>query len=117
MNKFFSILVIMLLLIVGCTSTNSAEEKIGIRGDITSIYIDKDNPSIQVDGKVEEDTSYPKASVNITKDTVIQNKNKDKLYNITDLELGMTVEVIFDGSTMKSDPVKGNAKVITIINE
>ena len=53
----------------------------------------------------------------INKDTVIQNKTNDKLYNINDLELGMTVEVIFNEGVMESDPVKGTAKVIKFINE
>lgn len=117
MKKIFAMLAIMAVLIAGCTSTNSAEEMIGIRGDITSIYIDNKGSTIKVDGKKEEDTQYSKAIVNITKDTVIQNKTNDKLYNINDLELGMTVEVIFNEGAMESDPVKGTAKVIKVINE
>ena len=95
----------------------TAEEMIGIRGDITSIYIDNEGSTINVEGKKEEDTKYSKAIVNINKDTVIQNKTNDKLYNINDLELGMTVEVIFNEGVMESDPVKGTAKVIKFINE
>lgn len=117
MKKVFAILAIMVVLIAGCTSTNSAEEMIGIRGDITSIYIDNEGSTINVDGKKEEDTQYSKAIVNINKDTVIQNKTNDKLYNINDLELGMTVEVIFNKGAMESDPVQGTAKVIKVINE
>ena len=101
MKKVFAILAIMVVLIAGCTSTNSAEEMIGIRGDITSIYIDNEGSTINVEEKKEEDTKYSKAIVNINKDTVIQNKTNDKLYNINDLELGMTVEVIFNEGVMK----------------
>ena len=90
---------------------------IGIRGDITSIYIDNEGSTINVEGKKDEDTKYSKAILNINKDTVIQNKTNDKLYNINDLELGMTVEVIFNEGAMESDPVKGTAKVIKVINE
>ena len=46
MKKVFAILAIMVVLIAGCTSTNSAEEMIGIRGDITSIYIDNEGSTI-----------------------------------------------------------------------
>ena len=113
MKKVFAILAIMVVLIAGCTSTNSAEEMIGIRGDITSIYIDNEGSTINVEEKKEEDTKYSKAIVNINKDTVIQNKT----YNINDLELGMTVEVIFNEGVMESDPVQGTAKVIKVINE
>ena len=116
MKKVFAILAIMVVLIAGCTSTNSAE-MIGIRGDITSIYIDNEGSTINVEEKKEEDTKYSKAIVNINKDTVIQNKTNDKLYNINDLELGMTVEVIFNEGVMESDPVQGTAKVIKVINE
>ncbi len=38
MKKIFSILAIMVELIAGCTSTNSAEEMIGIR-EIYNLYI------------------------------------------------------------------------------
>ncbi len=118
MKKIFLALFTIAILIVGYTSTNSAEEKIGIRGDVTSIYMSSDSSSIIVDGKIEEDTIYEKVTVNITKDTIIQNKNKDKIYNITDFELGMTVEVTFDGSVTQNEKLtEGNAKVITVINE
>ena len=50
MKKFLGLLLTIALLIVGCTTTNSADEKISIRGNITSIYIDKDNPYIRVEG-------------------------------------------------------------------
>ena len=108
MKKVFAILAIMVVLIAGCTSTNSAEEMIGIRGDITSIYIDNEGSTINVEGKKDEDTKYSKAILNINKDTVIQNKTNDK---------GMTVEVIFNKGVMESDPVQGTAKVIKVINE
>ncbi len=117
MKKFLGLLLTIALLIVGCTTTNSADEKISIRGNITSIYIDKDNPYIRVEDNIDKDTEYDKAIVNITKDTVIKNKNSDKVYNITDFELGMTVEVIFNGPVSESNPVKATAKTISIINE
>ena len=58
MKKDFAILAIIVVLIAGCTSTNSAEEMIGIRGDITSIYIDNEGSTINVEEKKEEDTKY-----------------------------------------------------------
>ena len=39
------------------------------------------------------------------------------IQDINDLELGMTVEIIFNEGVMESDPVKGTAKVIKFINE
>ena len=117
MKKVFAIFVIMVIFIAGCTSINSAKEIIDIRGDIISIYIDNEGSTINIDGKKDEDRQYSKAIVNINKDTVIQNKANDKLYNINDLELGMTVEVIFNESVVENDIAKGTAKVIKIINE
>lgn len=117
MKKVLAIFTVMIVLIAGCTSTNSAKEIIGIRGDISSIYIDNERCTIKVDGKKEDDTQYSKASVDINKDTVIENKSNDKTYNVKDLELGMTVEIIFNNSSVENDIVKGSAKVIKIINE
>ena len=54
MKKVFAILAIMVVLIAGCTSTNSAEEMIGIRGDITSIYIDNEGSTINVEEKKDD---------------------------------------------------------------
>lgn len=60
MKKVFAILAIMVVLIAGCTSTNSAEEMIGIRGDITSIYIDNEGSTINVEGKKRRTLSTQK---------------------------------------------------------
>ena len=117
MKKIFIILAIMVVLIGGCTSTNSAEDTTSIRGNITSIYIDDQDSTIKLDVEKDKDIKYSKAVVNINKGTVIQNKANDKLYNINDFKLGMTVEVIFNESVKEDDLIKGTAKVITIINE
>lgn len=117
MKKLLVILAIIVVLIGGCTSTNSAEDKIDIRGNITSIYIDEQVSTIKVDIEKDKATKYSKAIVNINKDTVIQNKYNNKTYNIKDLELGMTVEVIFNETVIEDNLVKGVAKFITVINE
>lgn len=117
MKKLLVILAIIVVLIGGCTSTNSAEDKMDIRGNITSIYIDEQVSTIKVDIEKDKATKYSKAIVNINKDTVIQNKDNSKTYNIKDLELGMTVEVIFNETVVEDDLVKGVAKFITVINE
>lgn len=117
MKKIILVLSIMVLFIAGCTSTNSAKEMIDIRGDIKSIYRDNKGSTINIEGKKEDDTKYLKAIVNIDKNTVIKNKSNEKIYNINDLELGMTVEVIFNNSNVENDIVKGNAKIIKVINE
>ena len=47
MKKLLVILAIIVVLIGGCTSTNSAEDKMDIRGNITSIYIDEQVSTIK----------------------------------------------------------------------
>ncbi len=116
MKRLFLILLSVCLLNVGC-STVSTEEKVGIRGNITSIYIDGDNGSILVEGKKEEDTVYDKASVSIDKNTIIQKDNLNRAFTINDLEIGTRVEVIFDGAVAESYPVQGKASVVKILSE
>ena len=65
------------------------------------------SPEIDFDAKME----------NFDANVVEIGQYINKLYNINDLELGMTVEVIFNKGVMESDPVQGTAKVIKVINE
>ena len=64
MKKVFAILAIMVVLIAGCTSTNSAEEMIGIRGDITSIYIDNEGSTINVEIQSDDPDSVITGATN-----------------------------------------------------
>lgn len=107
---------LLLITIVGC-SKQSKEEKLGIRGEIAKVsYNDSGKISgILVEGKVEEDTQYDKASVYIGEKTKIyKNSTKEEL-EISTLKEGVKVEIIFEGPVRESYPVQADAKIIRVI--
>ncbi|WP_096156272.1 DUF3221 domain-containing protein [Bacillus sp. FJAT-45066] len=111
-------MVFMVFSLFGCNTTaNDRDGKIGIRGTVTEISPDGEYGAILVEGKVEEDTDFDKASVRITKDTLIQKDALSKLHVFSDIQVGDMVEVIFDGPVAESYPVQGTASIIRIITE
>jgi beta-N-acetylhexosaminidase len=103
--------------LIGC-SKNSDNEKIGVRGEITSLSQSQDNKIvfILVEGNLESDTVYDKASVAITDKTrVLLGDTKIKLSK-ADLKEGMKVEVTMEGPVRESYPVQGDAKVVRILD-
>lgn len=116
MKKFLILIFLIPLISVGCTSNNTGE-KIGIRGKITSMNIDGESATILIEGKLEEDTTYNEAYVNINKDTKIKKYDMDESFNTSELGLGFVVEVIFDGEVQETSPVQGTAKILKIISE
>ena len=108
----------MAISLFGCNTTaKGSEGKIGIRGTVSEISTDGDYGSILIEGKLYEDTDYDKASVRITKDTLIQKDALSKLFVFKDIQVGNFVEVIFDGPVAESYPVQGTAGVVRIITE
>lgn len=116
MKKILVLISIMSLLTVGCSSNNN-NDKIDIRGKVTSINIDGDNATLLVEGKLEDDTNYDEAYVNITKDTKVQKYDLDDSFDFSELELGFIVEVVFKDAIKETSPVQGTAKVLKIISE
>lgn len=116
MKKILLLLSIISLFTVGCSSDNN-QGKIDIRGKVTSINIDGDNSTLLVEGKLEDDTNYDEAYVNITKDTKIQKYDMDNSFDYSELELGFIVEVTFKGSVKETSPVQGTAQTLKIISE
>jgi len=72
---------------------------------------------ITVEGIIEQDTTYDKASVTITEDTIIQKGSLSTSFKLKDIKLGDTVEVVFKGPVAESYPVQGNADIVRIISE
>ena len=108
----------MVILLFGCNTTaKEPERKIGIRGTVSEISTDGDYGSILVEGKLYEDTDYDKASIRITKDTLIKKDALSKLFIFKDIQVGDFVEVIFDGPVAESYPVQGKAGVVKIVTE
>ncbi len=113
------ILIIILAAIValgllGCDQNN---EKIGVRGKITNLVQGQDNQitSILVEGDLENDTAYDKASISITSKTKIIEKGTKKKLSKDDLKESMQVEVIFEGPVRESYPVQADAKEIRVL--
>ncbi|MBZ9688514.1 hypothetical protein G9F72_019480 [Clostridium estertheticum] len=91
--------------------------KIGIRGKVTSIVNGKDSITILVEGKVENDTIYDKASVTIPKGTIITENKLSTLLDISDIIVGQTAEIVFDGEVAESYPVQGKALTVHLITQ
>ncbi|KNF09956.1 hypothetical protein CLPU_1c01210 [Gottschalkia purinilytica] len=91
--------------------------KVGIRGVVKSITLEKDGINLLLEGNLEKDTLYDKASVYVDVDTMIQKDDLKRLFKYSDINTGDTVEVIFEGSVAESYPVKGKAKKVKIISE
>ena len=70
-----------------------------------------------VEGKIEADTIFDKASVRINTDTMIQKDNLNRLFEVTDLRIGDKVEVFFKGPVAESYPVQGTAEIVRIITQ
>ena len=112
---------LFLLTFAGCSASavpgGKDDYKIAIRGTIKDINIGKDGANILVEGKIEADTVFDKASVNINADTMIQKDNLSRLFEVSDLKLGDKVEVFFRGPVAESYPVQGTADIVRIITQ
>lgn len=88
-----------------------------IRGTITSLTIHEDQTaSIFVKGVKEADTKYEEAFVSINSKTKIFIQSIDEIRSgdQKDLEIGVTVEVLFVGAIATSYPVQATAGEIII---
>jgi hypothetical protein len=113
------LILISITVLAGCSKGISAPaEKIDIRGTITAVYASNDGiTKVLVEGKLYEDTKYPRANVSIDGNTLIQRKGSKDYLKAADLKENMVVEVIITGPVRESDPVQCDAKSIIIINE
>ncbi|MDD5018018.1 MAG: hypothetical protein PHO15_07985 [Eubacteriales bacterium] len=87
---------------------------IGIRGEVTDISEGEDRVTILVEGEVQEDTMYDKASVTVGQDTVVAAPDGSPL-DMGDIKLGDMVEVVFEGPVAESYPVQGTAMIVKIL--
>jgi beta-N-acetylhexosaminidase len=110
----------LLLSTVGCSKDSSEDvntKKLGIRGQVTKVSSDDSGKikGILVEGIVEQDTEYDKASVYIGENTKIYKNNTKEELKRSVLKEGIKVEVIFEGGVRESYPVQADAKVIRVI--
>lgn len=112
-------------LLLGCAPSGSAPVAgADIRGTITDIYqADAQSReggiigSLLIEGVIEEDTQYDKASVTITEKTrIFEQKGQDRLaVTFESLQIGQRVEAWFTGPVMESYPVQATASEVVIL--
>lgn len=123
-NLTLTILLICLLLLSACTSTavsptpdQQDPDSIHIRGTVKNLVLGKDGVTFLVEGSLDKDTLYDKASVTATRNTNVTIKGVNTLValDFTEIKEGQLVEITFTGAVAESYPVQAQASVITII--
>jgi beta-N-acetylhexosaminidase len=118
------IIIFTLFIIIGCTfSISNYGKETDIRGRITNIYKSTEDStgdimgSILVEGNIEKDTEYDKASVTITKETRIFESKNGKLIKVSfdSLKPNQRVQALFTGPVAESYPVQVRAKEVVIL--
>lgn len=126
LHKFGVILIMIftLFIIISCNfSTSNYGKEADIRGIITNIYkATEDNAgdimgSILIEGNIEKDTEFDKASVTIIKETRIFESKSGKLVKASfdSLKPNQRVQALFTGPVMESYPVQVKAKEVIIL--
>lgn len=92
-------------------------DKIGIRGVVMDIVQGKDGITMLVEGKLEHDTSFDKASVTVNMSSrVLRDETPiTSQFAFSEIKKGDTVEVTFNGPVAESHPVQGVAATVRIV--
>jgi hypothetical protein len=92
-------------------------DTIGIRGVVRDIVQGKDGITMLVEGKLEQDTSFDKASVtvNISSKVLRDETPITSQFAFLEIKEGDTVEVTFNGPVAESYPVQGVAATVRIV--
>src|SRR4030042_6675545 len=118
------IIIFTLFIIIGCNfSISNYGKEADIRGSITSINKSTGDStgdiigSILIEGNIEKDTEYDKASVTITKDTRIFESKRGTLIKASfgSLKPNQRVQALFTGPVAESYPVQVKAKEVVIL--
>ena len=72
--------------------------------------------NILVEGRIEKDTAFDKASIRVTNDTRIRRGTSKTRLKLADIKLGDVVEVVMKGPVAESYPVQGLADAIAIMD-
>lgn len=113
-------LAIAFLFIAGCSLSNIGT-KADIRGSIINITKNTEDKniigSILIEGNLERDTKYDKASVTITRQThIFEYKNKKFIkVDFASFKIGQKVQALFTGQVLESYPVQVKAIEIVIL--
>ena len=113
--------VLAILALASCSRAQGQDpDPASIRGMITQINLADDQleGTLMVEGVIETDTSYDKASVRLTKKTKItkiDEAGKVQILSVKDLTEDMKVEMVFIGPVAESYPVQATAKSVTVL--
>lgn len=121
-----ALLLLVTLLTIGCGPgpAGNTGNKVDIRGTITSLSPADEQAkaagtlgSILVEGTVEKDTSFDKASIRITDKTrILERQAQGEVeVNFDTFKLGQTVEAKFTGPVAESYPVQAVAGEVIIL--
>lgn len=106
--------------ITGCSLSNIGT-KADIRGNITNISKNTEDKniigSILIEGNLERDTKYDKASVTITRQTrIFEYKNKKLIKaDFESFKIEQKVQALFTGQVLESYPVQVKAIEVVIL--
>jgi len=118
------IIIFTLFIIIGCNfSISNYGKEVDIRGIITNIYKAAEDStgdiigSILIEGNIEKDTEFDKASVTISKETRIFESKSGKLIKASfdSLKPNQRVQALFTGPVLESYPVQVKAKEVVIL--
>ena len=118
-----AVLVLAALLFAACggDSDDIGDRNPDIRGEITSLTPGSGDTrvSILVEGKIEPDTGYDKASLRVEKDTEVFRLQGADLVEAewSDLAEGQKAEAWFEGPVAESYPVQAKAGRIVILSD
>lgn len=123
MKRIFIVLAVILLIAFPAIAVYNnfvrepISDKVDIRGIITNITVNNSEEGfILVEGEIEEDTSYDKASIRVDGSTIINVSTTTTKLQLSDLKVGDKVEVGFKGPVAESYPVQTKAGHITVLH-
>jgi hypothetical protein len=108
----FALALAIALMLAACSPSAPPGSDPSIRGTISSVT----GASILIEGAIEADTSYDKASVTITEDTDVFSGDGSRA-DLAILQEGMRVEAWFTGAVAESYPVQATASAVRVLGE
>lgn len=121
MRRIIIVVIILIVLVLSAIAVYdnfvdvSKNFRIDIRGTITNVTLFGDTASILVEGQIENDTYYDKASVRIDQNTLITKLSLNRSISVSEINVGDKVEVTFKGPVAESYPVQASAELVHII--
>lgn len=105
----------LVLALTACSTAGPPTEDPSIRGVVSTVDLNAGGTgSILVEGALEDDTSYDRASVGITSSTRVFADDGTRA-QAGDIAVGSRVEVWFTGPVAESYPVQATASDVRIL--